>query len=59
MTDRLFWACVRFLHWLAGKWGTTYEAINIWIFCVLWPALTVALIVIVLWQRARIVELTH
>ena len=59
MIDKLFWLCVKFLHWLAGKCGTTYEAINIWIFCIIWPVITLALVVIVVVQHLRIVELMH
>ncbi len=59
MIDRIFWICVEFLHWLAETYGMTYEAVNVWIFCVIWPALTVALIVIVFVQRAKIAELTR
>jgi hypothetical protein len=40
MTDKLFWLCVNILHWLAAKCGTTYEAVDVWIFCISWPALT-------------------
>jgi hypothetical protein len=50
----LFDLCVRFLLWLAGLLGVSYQAINIWIFCILWPAFTLALIVVVIWQRRRI-----
>jgi hypothetical protein len=50
----LFDLCVRFLLWLAGLLGVSYQAINIWIFCILWPAFTLALIVVVIRQRRRI-----
>jgi hypothetical protein len=48
---------VKLLHWLAAKCGTTYEAINIWIFCVIWPVISIALVAIIIVQHLRIVEL--
>jgi hypothetical protein len=57
IVDGLFDLCVRFLLWLADLFGVSYQAINIWIFCVLWPVLTVALIVVVIRQRRKIREL--
>jgi len=59
MTDKLFWLCVKFLHWLAAKFKITYEAINIWIFCVVWPLITLALIVVIVLQHLKIEQLTH
>jgi hypothetical protein len=59
MTDKLIWLCVKFLHWLAAKCGTTYEAVNIWVFCIIWPVITFALVGIVIVQHLRIAELMH
>ena len=42
--DNLFDACVEFLRWLGNMVGLSYKEINIWIFLVLWPVLTVILI---------------
>jgi hypothetical protein len=50
MIDKLFWLCVKFLHWLAARCGTPYEAVNVWVFCLIWPALTIALVLIVIVQ---------
>ena len=47
-TDKLFVACVIFLLYLADKLGTTYRAINVWIFCIIWPIITISLIIAVL-----------
>ena len=47
MIDKIFIACVDLLEWLAKKLGTTYNAVNVWIFCVIWPLITLALIVTV------------
>ena len=53
MIEALFVQCVRLLHWLAKKLGTTYEAVNVWIFLILWPAFTLFLIgwIVVLMDR--------
>ena len=45
MINTIFRLCVSFLVWLAGKIGMSYEAVNVWIFCIIWPALTLGLIV--------------
>ena len=39
--DWLFEGAVSALYWLAGVLGITYEEVNVWLFCVGWPALTV------------------
>jgi hypothetical protein len=50
MTDPIFDRCVDFLEWTARKFGTTYKAVNIWITCVLWPLITIGLIVALIWR---------
>ncbi|NLF19014.1 MAG: hypothetical protein GX595_17430 [Lentisphaerae bacterium] len=42
LTDRVFRGCVVLLVRLAAATGLTYEQVNVWIFCILWPALTLA-----------------
>jgi hypothetical protein len=42
--DYIFKLCVVLLTDLAQFLGTSYEAINIWIFVVIWPILTIYLI---------------
>jgi hypothetical protein len=39
--DWLFEGAVSALYWLAGLLGTTYEEVNVWLFCVAWPAITI------------------
>jgi len=58
MIDFIFSQCVRLLEWAARKLGTTYNAINVWIFCVIWPAITIGLIiaVIVLWRKVAVLQ---
>ena len=48
MIDKAFLWCVHFLERLAAKLGTTYNAVNVWIFCIIWPLITLALIVTVI-----------
>ncbi len=54
MTDAVFDGCVLLLLFLADLLGMTYKAINVWIFVIIWPVLTLALIAIVVWQRLKI-----
>ena len=44
MINAIFDACVRLLLFLAGHLGMTYKAINVWIFCVIWPIATLLLV---------------
>ena len=43
---------------LAAPLGISYNAVNVLIFCVLWPLLTLFLIGLVFYQRAWIHRLT-
>ena len=38
--DQTFDNCVQVLIDLASILGITYEEINVWLFCVIWPLLT-------------------
>ena len=38
--DTIFMLCVYFLQWLAKRLGMTYNEVNVWIFCVIWPIIT-------------------
>ncbi|NQT11440.1 MAG: hypothetical protein HQ582_01740 [Planctomycetes bacterium] len=55
MIDRIFDACVWLLVQVAWLTGMTYKEINVWIFCVIWPLLTLGLIVLVVvqWRGLR------
>jgi hypothetical protein len=55
--DVVFDGCVLLLLFLADLLGMTYKAINVWIFVIIWPAFTLALIAIVIWQRLEIRKL--
>ena len=54
MIEEVFDWCVRVLVFWAGQLGMIYKAINVWVFVVIWPLVTLALIVLVVRQRARI-----
>jgi hypothetical protein len=59
MVDAIFDGCVLLLLFLAELLGMTYKAINVWIFVVIWPMFTLALIAVVVWQRLRIQKLLN
>lgn len=48
MTDKIFHKCVRLLEKAAAGVGVTYESINVWVFCVIWPLVTAGLIVLLI-----------
>jgi len=52
--DAVFDKCVELLVFLANQLGMTYEAINVWIFVIIWPIFTLALIVLVILQQLKI-----
>jgi hypothetical protein len=54
MMDAIFDLCVRILVFLAGRTGMSYKEINVWIFVILWPLLTVGLIMLAAVQQRRI-----
>ena len=53
----IFDLCVQILLGLAALFGTTYKAINVWIFVIIWPLFTVFLIGMVVFQRRKIREM--
>jgi hypothetical protein len=58
MMDRIFDWCVNVLvHW-AGILGMTYKEINVWVFVIVWPILTVVLIGMIVVQRRTIHRIT-
>ena len=38
--DETFNFCVKLLYEIGGILGITYEEINVWLFCIIWPFLT-------------------
>jgi len=54
MMDSIFDWCVNVLVYWAGILGITYKEINVWVFVIIWPVVTIALIGIVPWQQVKI-----
>jgi hypothetical protein len=52
--DTIFDLCVRVLQVLANFFGTTYKAINVWIFVIIWPLFTLYLIITVISQHKKV-----
>lgn len=46
MIDRIFYLCVHLLQWLAKKLNMTYNEVNVWIFCIIWPIITIILFIL-------------
>jgi len=47
-----FDACVALLHAMAAFFGTTYKAINVWIFCIIEPVIFIYVLVrLQYWRR--------
>ena len=58
MMDQIFDWCVRVLVYWANVIGITYKEINVWVFVIIWPLLTVILVGVIVIQRRKIRELT-
>jgi hypothetical protein len=58
MMDRIFDWCVNVLVYWAGILGITYKEINVWVFVIVWPILTLALIGIIILQQRTIRRLS-
>ena len=57
--DQVFDWCVDLLVSLAGMIGITYKEINVWIFVIIWPLITLILLPIIFYQRRQIVGLQN
>ena len=57
MMDQVFDWCVNVLVYWAGIFGITYKEINVWVFVIIWPILTIVLVALIIWQRQRIQQL--
>ena len=51
--DTVFNWCVRLLYDLAAVMGITYEEINVWLFIVIWPLLSLVLFAEVIRLRIK------
>ena len=54
LIDGLFDLCVKLLLWGADLLGISYKEINVWVFCAIWPLLTIALICLVIYQQIKL-----
>lgn len=54
LIDEIFNFCVYLLYDLAKILGITYEEINVWIFCVIWPILSLVMFAEILRLRMKI-----
>jgi hypothetical protein len=52
--DAIFDWCVQVLVYFAGVFGITYKEINVWVFVIIWPIISIVLIVLVILQQVRI-----
>ncbi len=43
LIDKIFLFCVAFLLWVGEKFGLTYNEINVIIFVIIWPIITIIL----------------
>lgn len=57
--DQIFDWCVKVLVYGAGIFGISYKEINVWVFVVIWPILTIILIGIILLQQRMIRRLSR
>ena len=58
MMDQIFDWCVNVLIYWAGMFGITYKEINVWVFVIIWPILTIILMGILVMQRRIIHQLS-
>ena len=51
--DEIFNFCVYLLYDLANMFGISYEEINVWIFCIIWPIASLILFAEVIRLRLK------
>ena len=56
--DQIFDWCVKVLVYWAGILGITYTEINVWVFVIIWPTLTLLLIAVIVTQQRKIRQLS-
>lgn len=59
MMDQIFDWCVNVLVYWAQVFGISYKEINVWVFVILWPSLTVLLIGMIVVQYRTIRKLAR
>ena len=55
--NEIFNWCVELLQWGAQKLGTSYEVINVWIFCIIEPIVFLSMLIFIIRQRRIIRQL--
>ena len=58
MIDQIFDWSVNVLVYWANIFGITYKEINVWVFVIIWPILTIVLVTVIIRQRQRIRQLS-
>jgi hypothetical protein len=56
--DLIFDWCVNVLIYWANIFGITYKEINVWVFVIIWPILTVLMAMVIFRQWQRIQKLS-
>ena len=56
--DKIFDWCVNVLVYWANILGMTYKEINVWVFVIIWPAMTIVLVGIIARQWRLIRQLS-
>ena len=59
MMDTIFDWCVNVLVYWAGILGITYKEINVWVFVIIWPIVTIIMGIVIVWQRRLIHRLSN
>ena len=57
--DEILGVCVHLLYHLASIIDITYEEINVWLFCVIWPILTLLMFAEITRLRLKISTLSE
>lgn len=52
--DAIFDWCVDVLVYWANVFGITYKEINVWVFVIIWPILTILLVAIIIRQGQKV-----
>lgn len=55
--DNIFNWCVEFLIWLAKITGTTYNEINVIIFVIVWPIISIVMLIVIIHQYLKLKKL--
>ena len=58
MMDIVLDWCVEILVYWANVLGITYKEINVWVFVIIWPIVTLVLVAIIILQRQTIRKLS-